>query len=80
MSSAGDPVAGVHSDANSRNRGNRESAALIYVYGWGAEGLKYDLGHLFTLGFWVGGQGSLLFTGILTMGSDLLLVFQLVIS
>lgn len=27
--------------------GDRDSTALIYVYGWGTDGLKYDLGHLF---------------------------------
>lgn len=74
MSSVGDPVAGVHSDANGRSRRHRENATLIYVYGWGAEGFKYDLGHLFTIGFWVGGQGSLLFTGIAALVPDLLLV------
>lgn len=53
---------------------NRDSAAVIYVSSWGAEGLKYDLGHLFTIDLWVGGRGSLLFTGIVALVPDLQLV------
>lgn len=54
--------------------GDRDSTALIYGYGWGTESLKYDLSHLFTTGFWVGGQGSLLFTGTVTLVPGLPLV------
>lgn len=51
--------------------GDRDSTALIYVYGWDTEGLKYDLSHLFTTGFWIGGRGSLLFTGTVALVPDL---------
>lgn len=53
---------------------NRDTAAVTYVYAWGAEGLKDDLGRLFIIGFGVGGQGFLLFAGIVALVPDLLLV------
>lgn len=59
MGSVSDPVAGVHHGAIGRNRGDRDSAAwIVYIPGWGAEVLNYDLRHLLTVGYRVGRVGS----------------------
>lgn len=49
------------------------TAQIVYIHGWGAEGLKYNLARLLTVGFLgCGGCGFLFFTGIVAVVPDFL--------
>merc|ERR1719261_908088 len=50
----GDTITGVEDDAGgSARRVEREHGLDGNVHGWGVEGLEHDLGHLFSVRFWV---------------------------
>merc|ERR1712193_389703 len=55
----GDTIAGVHDDTGGTARGvQREDSLDGNVHGGHVEGLEHDLGHLFTVSFWVEGSFS----------------------
>ena len=64
----------IKNDAGGSARGVQGKYSLdAHVHGWVVEGLEKDLGHLFTVGFWV--QGCLAHeTGVLLWGHAQLVV------
>ena len=70
----GDTISGIEDDTGGTTRGvQRQDSLDGNVHCWGVEGLKHDLGHLFTVGLGVQGSFSQE-DGVLLRGDTQLIV------